>query len=742
MPDITVSADLLARAGRKNCYAVPDKGMVFFGIRGLTPEHPLDTSFAKAHPARLSAFDFRRMRCTLGQWNVETGEIALFPGSTVPSEGSIAIAKKENGNGTNLLMPGRFEYQKGVHKQGKPGGHRAFRQASFQPVWRTADNLTYDFEDRLDFGSGSGDFVWDNIHAAYYENPEGRYSSAGCQVVCGLPKSAGRARETGPWRAFIDSAYAAEQDRFVYLLFGAEELAYIDKVPDSALKQTVRYGSSGPLAKKVQQALIKTGYLTGSADGIFGRMSLMALVEFQRRQLGSRAADGVCGEMTANALGVVLPTLAEASSVPLPAGVAEQSATDNPDLPDETDLAPDVLALLLAALGEHSSSVASEMTGAAGGAAAGSVVAETGQPSIGIAAESASRDNFERAQEIIRVFEGKYVDDPKDPGGATNFGITHKVLARWRGRPVSKAEVAAMPYEEAKAIYFSEYWTRAGCAAMPGPLALAVYNVAVHAGVGRAGQYLQKALNVCGAPVNVDGIVGQQTLGAIAKVPQADLIDEIIDLYAAKLRSHKEYAHFKKGFEWRITTLRAETGRWLDDIGGQAPLVPTPPIIEEEDPVVTNNTDEILKVLIKMLESGAPTPTPAVTDEGKASSPLVNLAVLLRNLGQRLEGVPVILPKDSAATNVLTPVNGALGSTLGKLLDGRKTGLGIIGALASTLLAPTTDGGTAATSPLGELIPLLAAIPGLSSIMMPISLALLGWGLLGKVDKYVRADKV
>ncbi|MBE1710918.1 MULTISPECIES: glycosyl hydrolase 108 family protein [Mesorhizobium] len=754
MTDISVSASLLSRAAKRNGYAVPAKGLVFFGIRGLSPDHPFENTFAQSQPAHFSAYDFRRMRCTLGQWKVETGEVALFPGSTVPSLPNITSAQARGGIGTNLLMPGRFEHERGTHKAGKPGAHRAFRQASFQPVWRTADNLDYDLQDRLDFGSSSGDFVWDNIHSAYYDNPEVGYSSAGCQVVCGLPQSPKRnmAPETGPWRAFIDSAHGTSQTRFVYLLFTAEELSSVDKVDDTVLKQVVRFGSSGALARKVQQALVKQGDLQGTPDGAFGRLSLMALVNFQKRQFGAGAADGVCGEITAAALGVDLPTIANAGTSPMPTGPADQATSGNPDIPDETDLAPDVLTMLLAALGLQPPPDAPVAPSTSAGSTHGSGASTAGQAAISPPADG-GRTNFERAQGIVREFEGGYSDDPKDPGGATNFGITRKTLAAWRGKPVSKADVANMSYQEAKEIYFSEYWSKSSCGAMPGPLALAVYNVAVHAGVGTAATFLQKALNQNGAAVAVDGGIGGETLGAIPKTPLPDVIGDVIDLYDAKLRAHPDYEHFKNGFNRRVNKLRLETERWLEEDGEQTLPIPTPNL-EEGDPVVTDKVSEFIQALLVALQPGAttttgpttttPATTTPATGTGTTVAAAASLALLLRQLAQGLDGNPVILPPNSAATNVLTPVNGALGQWLGKLLDGRKSALGIIGVLASALLTPAAAGGaagTAATSPLGELIPLLGAIPGLAPIMMPISLALTAWGLLGKIDKYVRAAK-
>ncbi|MEX0307413.1 MAG: glycosyl hydrolase 108 family protein [Ruegeria sp.] len=45
-----------------------------------------------------------------------------------------------------------------------------------------------------------------------------------------------------------------------------------------------------------------------------------------------------------------------------------------------------------------------------------------------------SRKNFNACLKHILKWEGGYVDHPKDPGGATNHGITHKTLASFRGK--------------------------------------------------------------------------------------------------------------------------------------------------------------------------------------------------------------------------------------------------------------------------------------------------------------------
>lgn len=723
MADLTITADLLTRAARRNGYAIPTDGLVFFGIRGLRPDSPFDNSFSKSRTGRFSPLDFLKMNCTLGQWKVASDEIAVFPGSTVPSQPNIERAKLKGGTGTNMLMLGRFEHEKGIHKANKPGAHRAFRQATFFPVWRTTDNLTFDLGDKVDFGGDSGAFVWDNLHSAYTDDLAGFYRSAGCQVVCGLPQPTGSTRpETGPWRTFIDNAYGIKQKRFVYLLFSAEELAFLEAAKD--VSQVVRFGSTGPLAREIQNKLVERGLLQKKADGIFGRASLSALMTFQSKTLGPAAADGVCGAQTAESLGVVLPPLSKAKAAPQP-GDTGDTPGNSPDLEDETDLDEATVQQLLA--------IALGLTGTQ------PILTTTTKTATGPAIapqsdEQRSRANFERAQALIKEFEGGYTNNPKDKGGPTNFGITHKTLAAWRKRAsVSAAEVKAMSYDEARDIYFANYWNSCSCGAMPGPLALPVYNISVHSGPGRAGRFLQRALNKNGASLKVDGDVGDDTLKAIAAAPLAETIDDLIDLYDALLKSIDNYATFKGGFTRRVKILRVEADKWLAETDGEQPVMPTPKIDDEGDSTVTTK-DEALTELIKMLNEalaqsgtvpqvdGAHQPGVAAPGSAAPSTPTGIIASLLTRILESKTGKPG-----------LTPVNGALGTTIGNMLDGRKSFLGILGSVLSSLLT--------AGSPLLTLIPALGPIAPIASALLPLFLGLAAWGGLGKMDKYAAQQK-
>ena len=81
------------------------------------------------------------------------------------------------------------------------------------------------------------------------------------------------------------------------------------QVADAAV---LKQGSKGDLVKEVQTKLIKWGYLTGRADGIFGAKTKTAVIKFQRKN--GLTADGIIGTRTAQALGISLSSNTSSSS--------------------------------------------------------------------------------------------------------------------------------------------------------------------------------------------------------------------------------------------------------------------------------------------------------------------------------------------------------------------------------------------------------------------------------------------
>ena len=122
----------------------------------------------------------------------------------------------------------------------------------------------------------------------------------------------------------------------------------------------------------------------------------------------------------------------------------------------------------------------------------------------------------ETINQIIAI-EGGYVNDPKDSGGETNFGITVSV-ARANGYSGS---MKAMDKKTAFDIYARKYWDVLNLSKVEllnEAVAKEIADTGVNMGVRTAAKFLQRALNVLGAnPVlKVDGDIGVRTLLALS----------------------------------------------------------------------------------------------------------------------------------------------------------------------------------------------------------------------------------
>lgn len=154
--------------------------------------------------------------------------------------------------------------------------------------------------------------------------------------------------------------------------------------------------------------------------------------------------------------------------------------------------------------------------------------------------------------EVLR-HEGGYVDHPRDPGGCTNRGITRATLESWRGQPTDCAAVRALTEAEARAIYRARYWDAVRGDDLPAGVDLAVFDLAVNSGVGRAARMLQQALGTA-----VDGIIGPQTMAMLVASDPARLVDAICARRLEFLKGLPTWPTFGRGWERRVVDVRAK----------------------------------------------------------------------------------------------------------------------------------------------------------------------------------------
>lgn len=112
--------------------------------------------------------------------------------------------------------------------------------------------------------------------------------------------------------------------------------------------------------------------------------------------------------------------------------------------------------------------------------------------------------------------EGGFSNDPKDPGGATNFGIIREELARWRKRSVSVQDVEGMTLDEARLIYHDWYWLVIEADKINSTeMATCAFDSGVNFGITIGSRLAQAACNHLGASLDVDGHIGTLSLQAL-----------------------------------------------------------------------------------------------------------------------------------------------------------------------------------------------------------------------------------
>jgi len=314
---------------------------VLFGIRGAVPKAEVrpnaPVSFVGSVPLAETEPDHVTYKCTMGVWDLDTDQIWVCRGSTVPAIGNVwysvnGASPDRMGQGCNMMAPGVYGHVVGTHANGgstrQPG---AFRQSAKLCVMRLAsEELCFGKAIRWDTGSDAkGPAIWDNIHAGLYA-PKAwgaeRYS-AGCQVLPGtVREKATRDTPEGHWAQFrmaaglkpLPDVSAVPQgpgnprgsarvvqtpedgQAFTYVLLTAREVRLasenIDAAPDDPRFAKLRRGSQGEAVKALQTAL---GL---AADGDFGYLTQRALIERQLQLTGE--ADGVVTAANAASLGL------------------------------------------------------------------------------------------------------------------------------------------------------------------------------------------------------------------------------------------------------------------------------------------------------------------------------------------------------------------------------------------------------------------------------------------------------
>ena len=165
--------------------------------------------------------------------------------------------------------------------------------------------------------------------------------------------------------------------------------------------------------------------------------------------------------------------------------------------------------------------------------------------------EQGSSARFDACMPFIFKAEGGYADNPADPGGPTNFGITLGTLRAYEGNPNLTAEdVKVLTRETAREIYRTAYWNRMQCGELPPGLDLEVFDFGVNSGPAESVKTLQRLVGV-----TQDGSIGPITLAAVGQFNVNDLISRFARARLAFYQS-LDMPEFEKGWATRVAQIQ------------------------------------------------------------------------------------------------------------------------------------------------------------------------------------------
>lgn len=137
---------------------------------------------------------------------------------------------------------------------------------------------------------------------------------------------------------------------------------------------------------------------------------------------------------------------------------------------------------------------------------------------------------FDQLIERVLSHEGGYVNDARDPGGETQWGIAK--------RSYPEVDIRALTRLLAIEIYRKDFWDRIQGDQLPKPIAFQVLDATVNHGAGNSIRWLQRAVGAA-----EDGRLGPVTLARIAK---ADSDDLVLMFNAIRLRFYTKLSTFDR----------------------------------------------------------------------------------------------------------------------------------------------------------------------------------------------------
>lgn len=225
--------------------------------------------------------------------------------------------------------------------------------------------------------------------------------------------------------------------------------------------------------------------------------------------------------------------------------------------------------------------------------------------------------DYGECERRILLSEGGYTNDPRDPGGPTNWGIT-LADARLHWKPNATAEdVRAMPRSVAERIYKEKYWDALSGDVLPAGVDYAVFDYGVNSGIGRAGRVLRAVL---GLPTN-DWRVDASVLDRLGRVDAQHVADAVCQERLTFLQRLPTWHVYGMGWSRRVASVKAYSDHLAKDAQGITPPHPetndaTGKAYGDDAPIDATPVPEPLPGFLQ------PKPTQSATVSSQGTSPV------------------------------------------------------------------------------------------------------------------------
>lgn len=157
---------------------------------------------------------------------------------------------------------------------------------------------------------------------------------------------------------------------------------------------------------------------------------------------------------------------------------------------------------------------------------------------------------FEACFGELMKSEGGYVNDPKDPGGETKYGISK--------RAYPEEDIKALTKDRAKFLFKRDYWNPCKCDLLPDALAVCVSDAAYNSGNLQAVKWLQRAIGA-----GVDGLIGNQTLSMANRCDVSAAVEKYCSERVNFLKKLKNWERFGKGWALRVNKVEDLAKRYV-----------------------------------------------------------------------------------------------------------------------------------------------------------------------------------